>query len=293
MRTKLEEDIRRCTEECQNQKTARENVDLALNSVNEKLKASEKVSRDLQATMDLLVSRSEGDKTKSSQTQSTLERENNKLLTRVRELESECRHLKVSTVSSKSSCVDPPQPSSDPRTTWLEQENDRLRQLSTSHEESMKAASDRLTSLQASLAKAENEKVANERRMQTQLNDLEEKLEEREEELAYLRQQVGDDSTAEREQQLMNRIDEDQAKIEQLVKLVDGSRKAEEALIHLEAQLKVEIAKTSAIELRNAELMQEKEEVLSALAIAQKSLSERTTQFHTRGRYVISECVVE
>ena len=136
--------------------------------------------------------------------------------------------------------------------------------------------------------------LAREIEAEQQLSDLREKLEESEEELAYLRQQVGDNSAAEREQQLMNRIDEDQAKIEQLVKLVGGSRKIEEALTRTEAQLKVQICKVSSAESRSVELMREKEEALYALEKAQRSLSEqehRIAQLHAQERYIFIEYI--
>lgn len=170
---------------------------------------------------------------------------------------------------------------------WLEQEHTRLLQLSTKHDVELNSMFSKLANLQTDLVKVENEKVGNERRLQAQLNDMTEKLEEGEEELAYLRQQVGDGSAADREKQLMERIDEDQARIEQLVKLGDGSRKTEEALHRTESKLKAEALKASKAEERNINLAREKEEALDALEKARETLSEqqiRLEHLHVRER---------
>jgi chromosome segregation ATPase len=282
-RTKLEEDFRQCSESYHNLKTAKENTELTLDSLTDRLKLSEKTSHELQSIIDLMSSNSDGQKQKIQQAQSHLERENSKLTTRLRELEFECRQLRDSTAAPKDSGSS----TVDPRMIWLEQENERLRQLSLEHQDELRTFTSKLTNLQTTLAKVENEKVANDRRMQAQINALQEKLEESGEELDYLRQQVGEASAAEREQQLMDRIDEDQAKIEQLVKLVDGSRKTEEALKRIEVTLKMETTKAIEAEARNVHLIREKEEALDALEKHRISLLEherRIDQLQARER---------
>lgn len=223
----------------------------------------------------------------SQKAHSNLERDNSRLVARVRELEFECRQFKDSTTSRPLASIAPGSTLPDPRTIWLEQEHTRLLQLSTKHDEEIDSMTNKLASLQTSLVKVENEKVGNERRMQTELKDMREKLEEGEEELAYLRQQVGDESAADRERQLMERIDEDQARMEELVKLVDGSSKTEEALHRVEAKLKAEALKVSKVEHRNVNLVREKEEALDALDKARESLAEQESRMghlHVRER---------
>jgi hypothetical protein len=271
----LEEDVRKYIEDRQTQKTARDNVELALKSLEDKLKTSERVARDLQATIDLLSSRSEGEKQGSLQAQSGLERENSKLVARIRELDFECRQLKDLTTSKPLTYPTTGPLPPDPRITWLEQENQRLLELSAKHDDSMHTVSDKLAAVQTNLIQVENEKAANERRMQSELKALQAKVEESGEELHYLRQQVADGSAAEREQQLMDRIDEDQVKLGNLEQMLEGSRKTEEALKRAEARLKAEFAKVTRIEARNVELVQEKDDALNALKSVQESCSEQ------------------
>jgi predicted RNase H-like nuclease (RuvC/YqgF family) len=113
-----------------NQKTAHDNMELALNQLQERFKAEQRVVRDLQATIDSLTARTEGDKQGRRQEKSALEKRNNQLQSRIQELEFECHQLKAAPRSkftngrTSTSTV-----TTDPQFIWLQQENERLRDL--------------------------------------------------------------------------------------------------------------------------------------------------------------------
>ncbi|KAF9654321.1 hypothetical protein BDM02DRAFT_3106654 [Thelephora ganbajun] len=208
-RVKLEEELRIISEARINQKTAHDNVELALDQLQERFKAEQKVVRDLQATIDSLTARTEGDKQGRLQEKSALEKRSNQLQSRIQELEFECHQLKAVPRSKfTSGRTSTSTVTTDPQFVWLQQENERLRDLVTKHESNTEAFERRISQAQAEMTKVENEKVANERNLQAKVKELQDQVDDMGEELGYLRQQTGEGS-ASREQQLMDRIDED------------------------------------------------------------------------------------
>jgi myosin protein heavy chain len=276
------------------QKTAHDNAELALNQLQERYKAEQKVVRDLQATIDSLVAHREGDKQGRLQEKSVLEKRNNQQQSRIKELELECHQLKTAPRSkftsgrTSSSTV-----TSDPQFVWLQQENGRLRDLVTKHEAETEEFEGRVSQLQAEVAKMENEKVANERSWQTKVKELQDQVDDMGEELEYLRQQAGEGS-ANREQQLMDRIDEDAAKIEQLQRQVMQAQRMQSTLVQTEEKLRVEMEKVEESEAINLELMKEKDAALGELEDVRaenESQQERLRQLELRERYEPHPCI--
>jgi len=248
-----------------NQKTAHDNVELALNQLQERFRAEQRVVRDLQATIDSLTARTEGDKQGRLQEKSALDKRNNQLQSRIQELEFECHQLKAAPRSkftngrTSTSTV-----TTDPQFIWLQQENERLRDLVTKHESDTEASEKRIGQLQTEMMKMENEKVASERSWQTKVTELQDKVDDMDEELEYLRQQTGEGS-ASREQQLMDRIDEDAAKMEQLQKQVSQAQRMQSTLVQTEEKLRAEMKKVEKAEAMNVDLVKEKDTVLDEL----------------------------
>ena len=248
-----------------NQKTAHDNVELALNQLQERFKAEQKVVRDLQAVIDSLTARTEGDKQGRLQERSTLEKRNNQLQSRIQELEFECNQLKAAPRSkftngrTSTSTV-----TTDPQFIWLQQENERLRDLSTKHDADTEAFERRISQLQTEMTKMENEKVANERSWQAKVKELQDKVDDMSEELEYLRQQAGEGSVS-REQQLVDRIDEDAAKVEQLQRQVAQAQRMQSTLVQTEEKLRAEVKKVEEAEAINFDLAREKDTVLDEL----------------------------
>ena len=250
-----------------NHKTAHDNVELALNQLQERFKAEQKVVRDLQATIDSLTARTEGDKQGRVQEKSALEKRNNQLQSRIKELEFEYHQLKAAPRSkftngrTSSSTV-----TTDPQFIWLQQENERLRDLVTKHESDTEAFEKRISQLQTEMTKMENEKVASERSWQSKVTELQDKIDDMGDELEYLRQQTGEGS-ASREQQLMDRIDEDAAKMEQLQRQVGQAQRMQSALAQTEEKLRTEMKKIEEAEAMNVDLVREKDAVLDELEV--------------------------
>ena len=249
-------------------RTAHENVELALNQLQERFKAEQKVVRDLQATIDSLTARTEGDKQGRLQEKSVLEKRSNQLQSRIQELELECHRLKTAPRSkftngrTSTSTV-----TTDPQFIWMQQENGRLRDLVAKHESDTEAFERRISQLQTETMKMENEKVSNDRSWQTRVKELQDKVDDMADELAYLRQQAGDGSVS-REQQLMDRIDEDAAKIEQLQRQVAQSQRMQSTLVQAEEKLRAEAKKVEAADAINLDLVREKDAMLDELEAA-------------------------
>lgn len=257
--------MRITSEACTNQKTAHDNVELALNQLQERFKAEQKVVRDLQATIDSLTARTEGDKQERVQKKSVLEKRNNQLQSRIQELEFECHQLKAAPRSkftngrTSTSTV-----TTDPQFIWLQQENERLRNVVTEHESDTEAFEKRISHLQTEVTKMENQKVANERSWQNKVVELQDKVDDMSEELEYLRQQTGETSVS-REQQLMDRIDEDATKMEQLQRQVAQAQRMQSTLVQTEEKLTAEMKKVEEAEAMNTDLVREKDAVLDEL----------------------------
>lgn len=271
-----------------NQKTAHDNMELALNQLQERFKAEQKVVRDLQATIDSLTARTEGDKQGRLQEKSALEKRNTQLQSRIQELEFECHQLKAAPRSkftsgrTSSSTI-----TTDPQFVWLQQENERLRDLSTKHGSDSEAFERRISQLQTEVTKMENEKVANERSWQAKVKELQDNVDDMGEELEYLRQQTGEGS-ASREQQLMDRIDEDAAKIEQLQRQVVQTQRMQSTLVQAEEKLRAEVKKVEEVEAINSDLVKEKDTALDELEVTRaenEAQRQRILQLQLREKY--------
>ena len=267
-RVKLEEESRISSEARINQKTAHDNLELALNQLQERFKAEQRVVRDLQTTIDSLTARTEGDKQGRLQEKSALEKRNNQLQSRIQELELECHQLKTVPRSKfKSARTSSSTVTTDPQFIWMQQENGRLRDLVTKHESDAEAVERRISQLQTEMMKVENEKVASERSWQAKVKELQEKVDDMGEELEHLGQQAGEGSVS-REQQLMDRIDEDAAKIEQLQRQVAQAQRMQSMLVQTEEKLRAEMKKVEDAEAMNVDLVSQKEAVLDELEVA-------------------------
>ena len=287
-RVKLEEELRIASEAHINQKTAHDNVELALNQLQERFKAEQRVVRDLQATIDSLTARTEGDKQGRLQEKSALEKRGNQLQSRIQELELECHQLKTAPRSkftngrTSTSTV-----TTDPQFVWLQQENGRLRDLVAKHEGDTEAFERRISQLQTEMAKVENEKIAAERSWQAKGKELQAQVDDMSEELEYLRQLTGEGS-ASREQQLMDRIDEDAAKIEQLQRQVTEAQRMQSVVAQTEEKLRGEMKKVEEVEAMNRELVRDKDaafDELEDIRAEHQSQQEQIRQLELREKY--------
>jgi chromosome segregation ATPase len=155
----------------------------------------------------------------------------------------------------------------------MNQELADVRAALSKKETDLCSANQNLARVQAELTRADNEKIALEKRMQLRLDQMQACLEEKEDELEYVRAQQGDGSdSARREEELLERVEEDEAKINALeMQLrhnsdVEGMR---EQLRKTEARLVEEVKKAKE---RRVALAREKEEALKELQDARAEM---------------------
>jgi chromosome segregation ATPase len=152
-------------------------------------------------------------------------------------------------------------------------------------ETDLKNANEKFAHVQADLVKTVNEKLAVEKKLRAELKSKEEALEEKEEELEFLKGQQGDGIVSGREEDLLRRIDEDEAKITALERLLGDDRElksAKEALKKTEQKLQAEIKKAAESNARHVELVQEREDALDQLEKAHDHID--TLNQHIRER---------
>ena len=246
-----------------NEKINSQNVETALAAAREKIKSKDLEARDLQSTIESLSYKSDGFSTRSAK----LEHEKGTLEARVRELQANLRELSSPPVTPGR--YRPPRPRSSSlsnfRITTLEQELNDVRASLSEKEADLRTATQKLAHVQGELTRIDNEKLSMEKRLKTQLGELQASLEDKDEELEYLRAQQGDGG---REEELLQRIEEDDAKIVALEMLLGDSREMQmmkETLKRTEERLQMEAEKASESERRQIELVRDREEALDEL----------------------------
>jgi len=176
-------------------------------------------ARDLQANLESLSRTSDERYSRSAK----LEREKATLEARVGELEAHVRQLSLPPSvpdqrnasrrrsSSLSSC----------RTTMLERELNEVRLSLSRKENDLCVATESLSWAQDNLMRIGNEKLALEKKVTRESTELKALLEQTEDELQYWK---GQHDNGSREEELLQRIEEDEAKITTLEKLLGGRR---------------------------------------------------------------------
>jgi len=247
--------------------------------------------RQLEGTLERISHTSDEHNTRGAK----LEREKAMLEIRVRELEANLRDVaqpmptttparRTAAARGRSSSLSNFQ---NFQITTLEQDLVEARASLVKKNADLSALSQKLSQVQEDLIKADNEKVAMQRKWSSQVQELEASLEDKEEELGYLREEQGDGS---REEALLRRIEEDDAKIAALERMLRGaedSQQLKERTQQLEAQLKEERWRLASSEENQIELVREKEAALDELQECRreqyrltKELNERKAQAH-------------
>lgn len=261
----LETDVKRRSEDLRNEQIALQNLQAALTAAHGKVKDNDLETRDLQATLEAISHTSDEHKARADR----LEREKSMLDARVKEMESELReapqHLPTTTPNR---CGTPRRRSfslSNFKITTLEQDLIEARTALATKDTELRTVHQKLSQVQDNLITVDNEKLAVERKLKAEVGELQAFLEEKEEELGYLKEQQGDIG---REEDLLRRIDEDDAKIEALemmLKGVEDSKQLKEKLQQVEDQVWRGREHIAELEDRQIELIREKEEALDEL----------------------------
>ena len=254
-----------------------QNLESTLASAHQQIKETDLEARELQATLESLSHQSDGHKTSSSR----LQQEKKNLEIRVRDLEANIQHLNGQNPSPvrkrgrqhRSSSL------SEFIGSSLQHELDMCRVSLATREADLHVANKKLTALQTELLHLDNEKVAMQRTLEFRLKSMEESLHETEEELQYFKMQQGGDGSS-REEDLLRRIDEDQARISALELMIRDDREltsTKEALKKAEQKWRAEVQKSTASDARLIEIIRQKEDALDERDEARRQIDELQT----------------
>ncbi|KAJ6483897.1 hypothetical protein DFH09DRAFT_1004524 [Mycena vulgaris] len=270
----LESTLAKCTDDLRNEGLAAQNAAAALVGAHEKLKAKDLEARELEATLQSISHKSDTFNARGTK----LEKEKNTLEARVRELEGNLRQLSspaptIATPARQRAARGRSSSVSDTRIVSLEQDLKDVRASLAQKETELRAATTKLAQVQTDLVRVENEKLASGKRLQAEMRDLQLALQEKSEDLEYMKEQQGDGA---REVELLKRIDEDEAKIaalESLLAQAPETQSLKDRLRRIEQKLLVESERALEMEGRNIELVREKEEALDEVEAAQEQIS--------------------
>ncbi|KAJ7492343.1 hypothetical protein FB451DRAFT_1021680 [Mycena latifolia] len=270
----LESTLAKCTEDLRNEALVSQNAAAALAGAHEKLRAKDLEARELEATLESISHKSDTFNARGAK----LEKEKGTLEARVRELEGNLRQLSspAPTAATPARQRAPRRRSSsvsDTRITGLEQDLKDARASLALKETELRVATTKLAQVQNDLVKVENEKLASDKRFHAEMRDLQLALQEKNEDLEYMKEQRGD---GEREDELLKRIDEDEAKIaalERLLAQAPETQRLKDRVRRVEQELLVEAERALEMEGQHIELVREKEEALDEVEAAQEQIS--------------------
>jgi chromosome segregation ATPase len=241
----------------------RQNVDLTVRSAAEKGKEEEVARRELQQALESISSR----ETASKATISNLRNEKVALERRTRELEVNLQQV-ISAATPKRKGRPRSSSLSDVRVTTLERDLGESRASVLNLQAELGKAQEKLRRNEEDLVRVENERTVLERRMAHETKNMEEILASKDEEI--LRLSGGEDLglAQEREEELIRRIEEEEAKVQALERLLSETRdlKAmESALQKAEKRIAAEISKAKGLEEKNAGLGRDMRQARDAL----------------------------
>jgi predicted nucleic acid-binding Zn-ribbon protein len=278
-------------------------VEIALRQAEDKIKSQERDAIELETALQRLSSSADGSKADYIK----LQAENSKLEIRVRELQANIDQLASTPVTPAPSRSRLPRPRSSSlsniRVSTLEQQLEELQNASTRKDGELRATQEKLGRAERDLTRLQNERMALEKAFQTREAALEGAIEEKNEELEYLRTQAVPEAQA-REQELLDRIEEDEAQLAALQHMVEkmetdakrnarmDSGKTEEQLKKLQTKLQAQTLKTNDLEAQCEELLRHKhtssDQIKNAnteLSRLQAVLEERTASVESLNRY--------
>ncbi|KAF9454181.1 hypothetical protein P691DRAFT_718155 [Macrolepiota fuliginosa MF-IS2] len=257
----LEKDLIQCKGDLRNEKNAARNIEASLQAANDKLKAKDVETRDLEATLERLSGISNDHNNRSTK----LGHEKTALEKRIRELEANLRQLSAAAASSRRAPLRTPSDQFNGlRVNQLEKDHEELQEELKEKDKELSSLQEKLSHAQDELLRVDNERTAKEARTKSELEEMRSLLQEKDEELEFYRNQAN----GEREETLLQRIEEDGAKIaayEAMLKQSDNAKGLKERLKSAEQRLKAETVKVADLESRNIVLVREREDALSEL----------------------------
>lgn len=279
----LESDLSHRSDELRNEKLTSQNMAQTLAAAQEKIKLGELEARDLQVNLESLSRTSDSHNSRSAK----LERDKSTLEARVRELEVNLRQLSSPPSVPKQRTGPRPRSSSlsSFRITALQRELKEAGDSLSQKENDLQAAKQSLSQARSDLLRVGNEKEAVERKATREQVELKSSLEQKEDELQYWKEQQ---DNGRREEELMKRVEEDEAKITMLEKLLGDTqespklKESKEKLEKAEEKLNDERKRRSGYEERHVELVKEKEDALDQLEHVRDELSRLSADMASR-----------
>ncbi|KAI6012414.1 hypothetical protein F5J12DRAFT_718201 [Pisolithus orientalis] len=240
--------------ELRTERVSRENVEHSLIATQEKFKAQERTTKELEATMDTLSQHSQS----TNAERRALENEKLALQNRVRELQIIFQQHEAQAASSR-----------------LPKRGGRRRSSSLTNHRSPNLDQE-LNDCKEDLVKAENMRISAEKASQKKVSELLATLEAKEEEFEALKGGGTDGDAREREAALLQRIDEDEAKIAALESMLKGNQANgvnQAAYNKLQSRLKAESERLHRCEDSRAQLLAERRELHEERGTIRQELS--------------------
>lgn len=284
----LEKDLRQCTEDFRREKINVENIEASLIAAQQAAKSAQTNTLELESTLDSLTLQSN---TFQERCQS-LQRDKAKLEENVRELQRLISQPPPSTSKPKQSAHRPRSSSlSSFRISSLETDISDTRARLQQKEGELDTLTKKLASVQAEANRVSNEKSTLEKKTRAQIAELEEALAEKEEELAYFRDA---ESNGSREQELIERIEEDGAKLEALEAMLhhaqDDVKCVETKVKQAEVKLQDEARRAQRLAHQHLQVKEEKENLLMELSAARSEI--QTLHLEKKGRPSLNRFVL-
>jgi septal ring factor EnvC (AmiA/AmiB activator) len=242
----------------------RQNADLALRSAAEKGKQEEVTRRELQQALESVSSR----ETSSNATLSNLRNEKAALERRVRELEANLQQVISAATPKRRRGHARSSSFSDVRITTLERDLGESQASVMELRAELSKAQEKARRTEENLFRVENERTVLERRTADEMKNMQEMLASKDEEMMRLLGGVDVGLAQEREEELIRRVEEEEAKVLALERLLSESRDlktVESALEKAEKRLAAEISKAKGLEEKNAGLHKDVKRVQDAL----------------------------
>jgi chromosome segregation ATPase len=293
--TRFDEELRECRETLDKERYMRQNADLALRSATERGKEEEIARRELQQALESISSRD----TTSNAIISNLRNEKVALERRIRELEAHLQQI-ISAATPKRKGRARSSSLSDFRITTLERDLEDSQSSATELRAELTKAREKLRRAEEDLCRVENDRTVLERRTADEIKSLQMAIANKDEELMQLSGGLDAGLAQEREEELIQRVEEEEAKVlalEQLLSETRSSKAVEGALQKTEKRLAAETGKVRGLEEKNATLNRDVKRVRDALeetrsqAQAFKSALDDSTSFvqalQERERYAL------
>jgi len=257
---RLDEELRECRETLDKERFMRQNADLALRAATERGKEEELARRELQQALESVSSRD----TASNSIISNLRNEKVTLEHRMREFEANLQQV-ISAATPKRKGRTRSSSLSDMRITTLERDLEESQSSVTELRAELTKAQEKLRCTGEALCRVENDKTAIERRTADEIKSLQRVIASKDEELMQLSGGVDAGLAEEREDELIRRVEEEEAKVlalEQLLSETRNSKAMEGALQKAEKRLAVETSKVRGLEEKNTALNRDVKRVL-------------------------------